>query len=96
MVIQALCRDFSLRMAAERNITRPLYLIRINKISDRWIKLYMKAKAKRLEKALKENHLPVKCSVRERWHERKCQSYCNVAEFCPYGRLVKRAMNKVA
>ena len=96
MVIQALCRDFSLRMAAERNITRPLYLIRINKISDRWIKLYMKAKAKRLEKALQENHLPEKCSVRERWHERKCQSYCNVADFCPYGRLVKRAMTKVA
>ena len=96
MVIQALCRDYSLRMAAERNITRPLYLIKIDKISDRWVKLYMKVKAKRLEKALKEKHLPEKCSARERWHERKCQSYCNVAEFCPYGRLVKRAMNKAA
>lgn len=90
MVIQALCRDYSLRMAAERNITRPLYLIRINKISDRWIKRYMAAKAMRLKKALKENHLPERCSVRERWHNRKCESYCDVAEFCPYGRLMKR------
>ena len=96
MVIQALCRDYSLRMASERNITRPLYLIRINKISDRWIKRYMAAKAMRLKKALKENHLPERCSVRERWHNRKCESYCDVAEFCPYGRLIKRTANKAA
>lgn len=96
MVIQALCRDYSLRMAAERNITRPLYLIHINRISDRWIKRYMNAKAKRLQKALKENHLPVKCSVRERWKNRKCESYCDVVEFCPYGRLIKRTATKAA
>ena len=96
MVIQALCRDYSLRMASERNITRPLYLIKINRISDRWIKLYMSAKAKRLQKAVKENHLPARCSARERWHDRKCQSYCDVTEYCPYGRLVKRAAERAA
>ena len=96
MVIQALCRDYSLRMASERNITRPLYLIHINRISNRWIKRYMAAKAMRLKKALKENHLPERCSVRERWHNRKCESYCDVAEFCPYGRLIKRTANKAA
>ena len=96
MVIQALCRDYSLRMASERNITRPLYLIKINRISDHWIKLYMSVKAKRLQKAVKENHLPARCSARERWHDRKCQSYCDVAEFCPYGRLMKRSADRAA
>ena len=96
MVIQALCRDYSLRMASERNITRPLYLIKINRISDRWIKLYMSAKAKHLQKAVKENHLPARCSARERWHDRKCQSYGDVTEYCPYGRLVKRAAERAA
>ncbi len=96
MVIQALCRDYSLRTASVRNITRPLYLIKINRISDHWIKLYMAAKAKRLAKAIKENHLPARCSTRERWHDRKCQSYCDVAEFCPYGRLMKRAAERAA
>ena len=96
MVIQALCRDYSLRMASERNITRPLYLIKINRISDHWIKLYMSEKAKRLQKAVKENHLPARCSARERWHDRKCQSYCDVAEFCPYGRLMKRSADRAA
>lgn len=96
MVVQALCRDYSLRMASERNITRPLYLIKINRISDHWIKLYMSEKAKRLQKAVKENHLPARCSARERWHDQKCQSYCDVAEFCPYGRLMKRSADRAA
>ena len=96
MVIQALCRDYSLRMAAERNITRPLYLIKINKISDHWIRWYMSAKAKRLKKSMAEHHLPSRCSARERWHDRKCQSYCDVAEFCPYGRLMKRVADRAA
>ena len=96
MVIQALCRDYSLRMAAERNITRPLYLIKINKISDHWIRWYMSAKAKKLKRSMSEHHLPARCSARERWHDRKCQSYCDVAEFCPYGRLMKRVADRAA
>ena len=52
MEIQALCRDFNLRVASERNITSPVYIIHINKISDIWIKKYMKAKAKKLNEAL--------------------------------------------
>lgn len=96
MVVQALCRDYSLRVASERNIKRPLYLIKINKISDRWIKIYISIKAKRLTKAMKKNHLPNRCSVRERWHDKKCQSYCDVADYCPYGRMIKRAANPAA
>lgn len=54
MKIQAFCRDFSLRIAEERNIKRQVYIININKISDHWIKLYMETKAKRLKEALKK------------------------------------------
>ena len=32
MVIQAMCRDYSLRIAAERNIRKPVYLIPINRM----------------------------------------------------------------
>ena len=35
MKIQALCRDYNLRIASERNISKPAYIIPINKISDR-------------------------------------------------------------
>lgn len=62
MEIQALCRDFNLRIAVERNITSPIYLIHINKISDHWVKLYMKTKAKRLQKALETGKTSHICS----------------------------------
>ena len=96
MEIQAMCRDFNLRMAAERNITSPIYLIHINKISDHWVKLYMKTKAKRLQKALKTGKTPHICSGKERWQDRKCKDYCAVAESCPYGRQFKQVAIKIA
>ena len=90
MKIQAFCRDFSLRIAAERNITSPLYIININKISDHWIKLYMETKAKRLKKALVSKTLPPVCSAKERWDDRKCLDYCAVAEYCPHALALKQ------
>ena len=38
---------------------------------------------------LAEKFLPQLCNARERWHDRKCAEYCDVAKGCPYGRLVK-------
>lgn len=96
MEIQALCRDFNLRMAAERNITSPIYLIHINKISDRWVKLYMKTKVERLNKALQTGKTQYICSNKERWQDRKCKDYCVVTENCPYGRQFKQASIKIA
>lgn len=84
MVIQAMCRDYNLRIARERNIKSPMYLIPINKISDHWIKLYMKTKAERLQRALANSEMPAPCSSRECWHGRKCKDYCAVADKCPY------------
>ena len=89
MKIQALCRDYNLRIASERNISKPAYIIPINKISDRWVKLYLSEKAKRLQAALDNNALPPVCTAKERWHDRKCLGYCAVAENCPYGRMLK-------
>ena len=96
MEIQAMCRDFNLRMAVERNITSPIYLIHINKISDHWVKLYMRTKAARLQKALKTGKTFHICSSKERWQDRKCKDYCAVAENCPYGRHFKQVVIKIA
>ena len=89
MEIQAMCRDYSLKVASERNITKPVYIIHINKISDHWVKLYMETKAKRLKDALAKGYLPKLCSSKERWQDRKCRDYCAVAENCPYGRMIR-------
>ena len=90
MFIQALCRDLGLRIAAERGITKSVYIIPINKISDHWIQLYFQHKAKVLRDAISSNTLPPVCSVRERWNDRKCLGYCAARENCPYAqKLVK-------
>ena len=92
MKIQAFCRDFSLRIAAERNITSLLYIININRIYDRWIKLYIETKAKRLKSALKDSKMPPVCSSKERWKDRKCLDYCAVADNCEYGIALRQRL----
>ncbi|WP_297570807.1 hypothetical protein [uncultured Anaerovibrio sp.] len=94
MVIQAICRDSSLRIAAERGIDRSVYLIPIKKISDRWLIRYFKHKAKVLKEALASKEIPKVCSARERWHDRKCLDYCDVADYCDYGLAVKQSVQK--
>lgn len=93
MYIQALCRDFSLRIASERGITKKLYLIPINRISDHWLKRYFAHKQKVLQQSLESRRLPKICSERERWGNRKCLDYCDVSAFCPYAVRLKDELN---
>ena len=95
MVILAFCRDYGLQVAKQRGIDAPAYLIEINRISDRWLKRYIKAKADKLNEALEKKQIPSPCSSRERWHDRKCTGYCEIASYCPYAIKLKTGM-KVA
>ena len=54
MYIQAMCRDNNLRIAAERGITQSIYVIPINRISDRWILRYFHHKAEIFHECMKE------------------------------------------
>ena len=96
MYIQALCRDFGVRMSAERGIDKPLYVIPINRISDRWLVKYFNHKANVLRNAKKTNILPPICSARERWKDRKCLDYCDVANQCPYGARLRSARGRAS
>ena len=82
MYIQIYVRDYSLRIASERNIDRPVYLLKINRISDRWLQRYFEAKKERLDVSLKQGKLPAFCSPRESWHGKKCTDYCDVYDEC--------------
>ncbi len=88
MVIQALCRDSGLRIAQERGISKSVYIIPINKISDCWLNRYFQHKAKLLSKAMATKTLPPICSFRERWGNRKCLGYCSAREHCPYAQKI--------
>lgn len=95
MYIQAICRDASLRIAAERGIDKPVYIIPINKISDHWLTRYFQHKAKLLREAIATKTLPPICSFRERWDNRKCLAYCAARENCPYAQRLQSQNKEV-
>ena len=95
MYIQAICRDASLRIAVERGIDKPVYIIPINKISDHWLTRYFQHKAKLLREAIKSKTLPPICSFRERWGNRKCIGYCAARENCPYAQRLQSQKQEV-
>ena len=95
MFIQALCRDSGLRIAAERGITKPVYIIPINKISDHWLVLYFRHKAKILQDAISTDTLPPICSFRERWGNRKCLGYCAARENCPHSQSLSATKEEI-
>ena len=96
MTIQALCRDSGLRIAAERNIDRPIYLIGVTPISEHWLMRYLKAKKEALENAIAAEELPPLCRPRERWNNRKCLNFCEVSAFCEYAQAIKNEKPQAA
>jgi len=89
MCIQVLVRDWNTIIARNRGIEKPIYLIPIRKISDRWVKLYMEMKARYLADAVEQHKIPPICRPHERWNNRKCLNYCPVAKYCAYGKAVQ-------
>ena len=83
-MIQAICRDYGLQIANQRNIDKPVHLIEVNRISDRWIQRYLTQKAADLDEAFASGTLPPPCKPRERWGDRKCLRYCDVAFACDH------------
>ena len=89
MIIQAMCRDNNLRVANERGIDKTIYIISINKISNRWLTRYFSRKAKLLKNAFQSLKLPPVCTPRERWNNRKCLEFCDARANCPYSRRLQ-------
>lgn len=80
--VQMLVRGGLDKTAKSYGLDRMSYVVRLNGISEHWIRLYMKTKYDRLMQALETNTLPPVCKTR--WNDLKCKEYCGVNEFCPY------------
>ena len=84
MFVQIFVRGGIDKTAKSYGVTEPTYLLEINKISDKWTRLYFETKYKRLMTALETDTMPEVCKKTERWGDRRCLDYCPVNEFCPY------------
>lgn len=81
MYIQAYARDFS-STTPKYGIDKPMNIIKLNKISDHWLKIWFKEKQKRITEALEKRKLPPICNAKETWNGLKCEKFCDVADIC--------------
>lgn len=85
MFLDIAVRDGGIQVATTRGVKQNAYLIEVPHMDDSEVLTYFRSKRDALLTALKNIQLPPPCSIDERWQGRKCQSYCNVAEWCDLG-----------
>lgn len=92
--IQAIVRDGGLYIARSRGVFRNVYYFDVPILPDDEVLWYFKYKRERLLKALKQGYWHQTCNRKENWDGLRCQKYCEVAEFCPYGKYLKQEKEK--
>lgn len=90
MKIQCIVRDGNTFIARSRGVYRNVYYFNVRRIPDEEVFEYFALKRKALLKALKQGFWNLPCNEKENWGGVKCQSYCEVAEFCPLGKYLKK------
>lgn len=88
--IQALVRDGGTYIAKSRGVFRNIYYFNIDRIPDAEILAYFETKKVALLTALQQGYWNDICTAEENWDSLKCQKYCEVAEFCKYGKFLKQ------
>jgi hypothetical protein len=89
MQLQVFVRDGGLISAKQRGVDRKIYLVEIKRLDDAAVQEFFTAKRHALLEALATEQLPPPCNQAESWNGRRCQSFCDVAEFCNVGLAVR-------
>lgn len=88
MYLRVLVRDGGLYIAKNRGVDRLTYKIPVARLDDQYVLDYFEEKQGDLMIAL-EQGWDIPCSPSESWGGIRCKQYCDVAEFCPRGKLVQ-------
>jgi len=88
--IMCVVRDGNTYIARSRGVFRNIYYFNIDILPDEEVLSYFAQKKADLEKALKQGYWNDICTAKENWDGLKCQNYCEVAEFCKYGKYLKQ------
>jgi Recombination directionality factor-like len=87
--IQCLVRDGNTYMARSRGVYRNIYYFNIDILPDEEVNKYFNDKKEALLQALKQGYWDHICTKEENWDGLRCERYCEVAEFCSYGKFLK-------
>ena len=90
LMIECIVRDGNTYIARGRGIFRNVYYFEINRLPDGYIRGYFERKRQALLQALRQGYQKEICTAKENWDGLKCAKYCEVAEFCPYGKFLKQ------
>lgn len=88
--IMCIVRDGNTYIARSRGVFRNVYYFKIDIMPDNEVINYFEKKRLDLLKALKQGYWKQTCTAQENWDGVKCQKYCEVAEFCTYGKYLKQ------
>jgi hypothetical protein len=88
--IQCLVRDGGTFIARSRGVFRNIYYFRIATLLDGEVLEFFSQKKYDLERALENGRWDQPCSGKENWDGLKCARYCDVAEFCSFGKYLKQ------
>jgi hypothetical protein len=88
--IQCIVRDGNTYIARSRGVFRNIYYFKLDMLDDVVVAEYFEKKKQALFQAIQQGLWNDVCTAKENWDGLKCQSYCEVAEFCKYGKYLKR------
>jgi hypothetical protein len=88
--IQAIARDGGTYIARSRGVFRNVYYFKLDMLPDEEVLAYFKSKREALQTAVRQGYWSTPCDKKENWGGLKCSKFCSVAEFCSYGRYLKR------
>lgn len=86
--LQVTVRDGGLYVAKERGVMRNIYRIPIPLLPDSEVESYFDFKNSCLMEAMDKGQWEIPCSAKESWDGVRCESFCEVWEHCPKGRLI--------
>lgn len=88
--MQCIVRDGNTYIARSRGVIRNVYYFKLPIKPDKEILSYFDIKKKALLQSLKQGYWHDICDAFENWDGLKCSKYCEVAEFCKFGKYLKR------
>jgi len=87
-------RDGNTYIARSRGVFRNIYYFNILILPDEEVLKYFEGKRQALFQALELGEWKTPCNAKENWDGVKCASYCEVSEFCSYGKYLHREKQK--
>ena len=89
MRLQITVRDGGLYIAHNRGVYKNIYKIPVRRVENYNVQAYFQYKSDQLGIALMDNEYDIPCNNQESWGGVRCREYCDVADFCPKGKLIK-------